>query len=96
MVLCSVPSVPRIEVHVDDTSPDAWRHEPYYGDLQRWSAAALPANSYVMVYLPDRVIVILPHKHVDLGKIAPDSQIKHVTRITAQGPLPEVELVTQS
>ena len=45
MILCSDPEGPRIEVHVDDVCPDAWREEPYYGDLKRWSIGAVVNES---------------------------------------------------
>ena len=93
MVLCADLVGPRIEVHVDDATPDAWRREPYYGDLRRWSAAAMRDGGSVMAYLPDRTIIFLPHKHVDLGKLGPEMQVVYVRRWTADGLMPDVELV---
>ena len=78
MVLCSVPSVPRIEVHVDDSVPDAWRKAPYLGELRAFSRVALQNQGYVMVYEPDRMHVIMPDRIIDLGEPHPDKRIVQV------------------
>jgi hypothetical protein len=93
MILCSDPTIPRIEIHVDEGRADAWRKEPYYSEIKAWSRAALAADGQVMICLPDRTIVVLPHKDVDLGKLEETDRILCFETMTASGPMPDVEKV---
>ena len=65
----------RIAVRVDPGHPDAWRREPYYSQLKRWSRAAVESRRQVIVYVKRRVIVILPDKDVDFGDVELGDQI---------------------
>ncbi|MFO1158051.1 MAG: hypothetical protein U1E60_04360 [Reyranellaceae bacterium] len=65
-----------ITVHVDPGTPSAWRNEPCYSDLKRWSSevAALRGNVYVAI--GRRVIVMLPQGgETDLGTVGEDERI---------------------
>src|SRR5712691_7849777 len=57
----------RLAIRVVPEYPDAWRREPYYSQIKRWSRAAVDARQQVVVYIRRRVIVILPDKDVDFG-----------------------------
>jgi hypothetical protein len=65
----------RLAVRVDPGHADAWRREPYYGQLKRWSRTAVESRQQVVVYIKQRVIVILPDKDVDFGEVALGDQI---------------------
>jgi hypothetical protein len=93
MVLCSDPSVPLIEIHVDKGMPDNWRKEPFYSDLKAWSQRALQDEGQIMVCLPDRNIVILPDRDVDLGKVEKDEVLLRSERMTPSGPVLDIEKV---
>ena len=64
-----------IIVRVDPARPDAWRRQPYYGELQKWARQALSAQQRVVVYAGGHSIVILPDHAVDLGDVTPDELI---------------------
>jgi hypothetical protein len=70
MVLIRRPH--QILLLVDPGHPTAWRQDPYYTQLKEWSRAGVVATprQQVLVYIKDRVIVVLPNKEVDLGPIA--------------------------
>jgi hypothetical protein len=70
MVLIRRPH--QILLLVDPGHPAAWRAEPYYGLLKDWARAGVSAQprQQVLVYIKDRVIIVLPNKEVDLGAIA--------------------------
>jgi hypothetical protein len=70
MVLIRRPH--QILLLVDPGHPTAWRQDPYYNQLKEWSRAGVVATprQQVLVYIKDRVIVVLPNKEVDLGPIA--------------------------
>ena len=91
MIVCADPTIPRIEIQVDDGRADAWRREPFYSEIKAWSRAALRDGGQVMVCLPDRTIVILPQEDVDLGKLEESDRILWSERMTASGPVPHVE-----
>jgi hypothetical protein len=70
MVLIRRPH--QILLLVDPSHSSAWREEPYYTSLKAWARAGVVANprQQVLVYIKDRVIIVLPNKEVDLGRIA--------------------------
>ena len=68
----------RLIAHVDPSRPNAWKAEPYYGQLKRWARMAVPKRNQVVVCIGRRAIVILPDKDVDLGIVGDDEVI--VTR----------------
>lgn len=78
MVVCVNDAVGRIEVHVDGGRPGAWRTEPYYAELKGWARAAAADGGQILICLPDRTIVMLPDKDVDLGRMEADDRIEVV------------------
>jgi len=66
-------------VYVDQSRPDAWRRQPYYGTLQSFARGALPNRGRVVVRIGTRSIVILPDQAVDLGNLAADEVIVILT-----------------
>jgi hypothetical protein len=65
----------RIAVHVDPGRPNAWREQPFYDEVKRWSALAAQDRHQVVVCIGNRAIVILPDQDIDLGLIASDERI---------------------
>ncbi|MHB0951472.1 MAG: hypothetical protein ACYC10_06065 [Allorhizobium sp.] len=51
---------PQITVLVDKNHADAWKREPYIGQLQRRASEAEPRGGYVIVYVGDEVTKINP------------------------------------
>lgn len=64
-----------VAIHVDPSCPDAWRQEPYYSDLKRWSAFAARDLRQVIVCVDNRSIVILPDEDVDLGVVSEEERV---------------------
>jgi hypothetical protein len=65
-----------ITVHVDPGSPTAWRNEPYYSDLKRWSSEVAAVRGNVFIAIGRRVIVVLPQGgETDLGVVGEDERI---------------------
>ncbi len=73
----------RMTAIVDPARPDAWRREPFRGQLAAWAEAAAAFNGQVCVRVGERWWVILPDGETDLGVVGPDEVI--VTEIT-RGP----------
>jgi len=65
----------RLNANADPDYPEAWLGEPYYSQLRAWARFALPRNGQVVAYGGDRVFVILPDRHVELGRLEPDDYI---------------------
>jgi hypothetical protein len=59
----------RFNVNVDEDYPYVWREEPYYAYLKNTAAYSLPRGGQVVVYVGRNVFVILPDRHVELGKM---------------------------
>jgi hypothetical protein len=75
----------RLAAHVDPSRPNAWKAEPYYGQLKRWARLAVQKRHQVLVYIGRRAIAILPGQDVDLGVIGDDEVIVMGERSTSLG-----------
>ena len=75
MVVAAEDDGERIVIHVDPARPNAWREQPYYGDIKKWAALAAPDLRQVVVSVGKRSIVVLPEEDVDLGTVAEDERI---------------------
>lgn len=85
MVLQSVDDPPKIVVHVHPDWPRAWEAMPYYGDLRKWSAAAIERGAQVYVAVGASTTIILPDRHVELGVLEADDLIEVVSVPGADG-----------
>lgn len=56
-----------ISIVVDPETPDAWREQPYYAQLKRWSVRNRPNYLTVIVRTPKQSIVIFPETDIALG-----------------------------
>jgi hypothetical protein len=64
-----------IAAHVDPNDPGAWRREPYFQTLKQFAVKGADINQRVVVYIKDRVIVVLPNKEVDVGTMHPGDHL---------------------
>jgi hypothetical protein len=74
----------RISVHVDPGHPTAWQREPYYGRFKQWSRE-FEGQRFLVVYIKQRAIVVLPDKDVDLGWKELNEDIQIFSEMTPQG-----------
>ena len=65
----------RISVHVDADYPEAWKKEPYYSELKRWSLQVAKNQVQLVVLVKSNAIVILPDRDVDLGELEENDRI---------------------
>jgi hypothetical protein len=75
MVVVSELEGTRVAIHVDPGRPEAWRREPYYSEIKRWSELAAREHQQVVVSIGKRAFVVFPNREVDLGVIGPDDRI---------------------
>ena len=66
---CLVLEPGRLIAYVDEVHPQAWRAEPYFGQLRAWAATNLSRGWQVVVAVGERRIAILPDKAIDLGVV---------------------------
>ncbi len=64
-----------IMVTVDPGSPLAWKREPYYAVLKRFSEVFFRIDQKVLVNLNGHITVILPDREVPIGRIMPGDEI---------------------
>lgn len=74
-VLTIDPATRFLLVQVDPGLPMAWRKEPYYSQLKRWSAAGLQNGRQVIVFNDRAATVILPNTDAVLGVLEPDDRV---------------------
>src|SRR6185436_14463741 len=78
IVLVVTPDRTRIGSHVDPERPGAWRREPFYSTLKKWSREALMRAQQigqVLVSIGKQTIVIFPDRNVDLCIVESDELV---------------------
>ena len=93
MVLSLDPVSRHMNVQVDPGQPNAWRREPYYGQLKRWAVSSLAQGRHVLVHLNKATTVVLPDRDVALGVFEPGDRMVARERMTPQGVVIDVEKV---
>jgi len=68
MVVYFEPAARRLSIRVVPERPDAWRKEPYCGQIKQWARAAVQARQLVVLYIRRRMIMILPDKETHLRR----------------------------
>jgi hypothetical protein len=75
MVLVSDDETSSVVVHVDTAYSQAWRHQPFIGDLRAWAAASTPTRRRVLVRIGDDFTVIFPNGEKFIGPMRPDQAL---------------------
>jgi hypothetical protein len=57
----------QVFIDVDPSKPDAWRKEPYYSILKRWSARNKQRFLIVIVRTPTESVMLFPETDIFLG-----------------------------
>lgn len=60
---------------VDPGTPDAWKREPYYSQIKRWSAEGLPRAKCTLVFVDKQATLVLPDADQPLGELGPQDRI---------------------
>lgn len=74
-----------IAVHVDPSRKDAWRKQPYYGELKAWAATLYAQKRYLIVLQGGDVIAVMPNADKRLGRAGPNQMIHVFEKKTPQG-----------
>ena len=74
-----------ITVHVDPARRDAWRKQPYYGDLKAWAATLYPQKRHLVVVQGEDVIAVMPNADKRIGRARPDQMIHIFEKMTPLG-----------
>jgi hypothetical protein len=64
-----------IEVRCDPGFPDAWRKEPFRGEIHQWAVSGESHDVTVVVIVGQRMILVTPDREFDLGIVGPDQRI---------------------
>ncbi|MDO9415578.1 hypothetical protein [Pararhizobium sp.] len=59
---------PQITVLVDPAHPDAWTRPAYFAQLEQWAADVEPAGGFVIVFVGDEAVKIMPGLNPPSGK----------------------------
>ena len=70
---------------MDPARKDAWRKQPYYGELKAWAATLYPQKRYLIVLQGTDVIAVMPNADKLLGRAAPNQVIHVFEKKTPQG-----------
>ncbi len=75
MVITVSPFSGYIQVQVDASAPQAWRKQPYLGQLQQWARNNLSKGIYIIIFINDNATLIMPEQEVFLGPMLPTDGI---------------------
>jgi hypothetical protein len=64
-----------IEVRCDPGLPDAWRREPFRGQIRRWAVSGETHDVTVVVITGEKMMLITSDREIDLGVVRPDQRI---------------------
>lgn len=65
----------RIAVHVDPSTPNIWKSQPFYSDLKEWAIQAALHDQQLIVSVARKMVALLPDCEVDLGYVAEDEVV---------------------
>jgi hypothetical protein len=69
-VLYPYPEMPEVfYVAVDPTFPGAWTKPPFLAAIKNWVLEGAELGRFVMVYIGERGIAVLPDRIVELGRL---------------------------
>jgi hypothetical protein len=74
-VLSADPAYQALTLMVDPGMPLAWKREPYYAVLKKFSYVFFRLNKKVLVNLRGHITVVLPDRDAPIGVIAPGEEI---------------------
>jgi hypothetical protein len=75
MVVAIHPVSGYVMVQVDNSTPSAWRRQPYYDQLRLWAKRNLHLGMYVLVCINLDAILILPDQDILLGPLMETDRI---------------------
>lgn len=64
-----------IEIRCDPGFPNAWREQPFRGQIQAWAASGALHDVTVLVIVGQKMILVTPDREFDLGVVRPDQRI---------------------
>jgi hypothetical protein len=64
-----------IEVRCDPGFPNAWRKEPFHGEIRTLAASGEAHDVTVLVIIGERMILVTSDREFDLGMVGPDQRI---------------------
>ena len=73
--LSADPAYQALTLMVDPGMPLAWKREPYYAVLKKFSYVFFRLNKKVLVNLRGHITVVLPDRDAPIGVIAPGEEI---------------------
>jgi hypothetical protein len=95
IVLTIFPANGFLYAQVDPGSPQAWRKEPYYGDLRRMAKRLNAQNRHVIVFVGDVATLIMPNEAVSLGKMSAEDNFHVEPAFGPKGPTYRAVRATQ-
>ena len=84
----------RLIVDVNPRRPDAWRREPFYGQLRAWADRSRPIPLEVLVRVRGKMIVVFPETDIDLGPFQPEMSVDSGYETVGDRRVPYARFVT--
>ena len=64
-----------LQIAVDPKFPNAWTKEPYYAQIKKWARDGAPGGQFVFVRVGPRMLVALPDRDEDMGRVDAEDQV---------------------
>lgn len=92
-VLKVEPNETTLSVDVDHDRPFAWRLEPYYSQLKKWSEVFIKGEGLVLVYAPEGLYVLTPEEDLFLKTPKRGDILETGMELTLFGPKPFARVI---
>jgi len=74
-VLTTDPTTKNVLVEVDPGLPNAWRKEPYYSAMKRWTTILIQQKRHVVISVRKVLTILLPDEDIAIGALADDEML---------------------
>ena len=84
-----------LNIDIDPKRPEAWRQEPYYGQLKIWSEVITRGEGLLVVHLSDGICVITPDEDLYLRGAKRGEILETGMEMSLFGPRPFARIVPE-
>jgi hypothetical protein len=75
IVIAVAPDGNGLVFHCDPGFPQAWRKEPYHGEILRLASQAVPNDGTILVCVGRKMTIVTPEREFPVGEVGDDEEI---------------------
>jgi hypothetical protein len=75
MIFTIDPTGRFLQFQVDPGAPNAWKRQPYYGNIKSWAASGVASGKFVLVFVNKAATLVLPDRDVAVGELGANDRL---------------------